>query len=74
MDLSFEVLPSTFIAVGSKDPLALSSQICAEHLQARFDRVDYKVYPGEAHGFFNRSKRPASQKLRRDVLDFLSKN
>lgn len=74
MDLEFETLPRTFLSVGSKDQLARSSQICAEHLKKRFDDVLYEVYPGEAHGFFNRSGRPASQKLRRDLLDFLARS
>lgn len=74
MDLSFESLPPTLIAVGSKDPLAESSRLCAERLQAGFDRVEYQVYPGEAHGFFNRRGLPASQQLRRDILDFLSRH
>ena len=73
MDLEFGQLPPTFISAGSKDQLAQSSQICADALGKRFDSVEYKVYPGEAHGFFNRSKRPASQELRGDILDFLSK-
>ena len=42
--------------------------------EADFDAVEYKVYPGEAHGFFNRSGRPASQELRRDILAFLSRH
>lgn len=73
MDLDFKQMPPTFIVAGSKDQLARSSQICAEAFGKRFDSVAYKVYPGEAHGFFNRSKRPASQELRGDILEFLSK-
>ncbi len=73
MDLAFDALPPSFIAVGDKDQLAESSRICAERLQAAFEPVEYKVYPGEAHGFFNRSSRPASQRLRSDILEFLSK-
>ena len=74
MDLEFEKLPPTFIGVGSKDQLAESSRLCAEHLQKRFAPVDYQVYRGEAHGFFNRSGRPACQRLRSDILDFLAKH
>jgi acetyl esterase len=74
MDLSFESLPPTLITVGSKDQLAASSRLCAERLQKDFDGVEYEVYPGEAHGFFNRGGRPACQQLRRDILEFLSKH
>ncbi|MCH2171975.1 alpha/beta hydrolase [Myxococcota bacterium] len=74
MDLEFEQLPPTFIGVGSKDQLAESSRLCAEHLAKNFEPVDYQVYPGEAHGFFNRSGRPACQALRRDILDFFAKH
>ena len=74
MDVEFEALPPTFITAGSKDQLAESSRICAEALQKRFEAVEYQVYPGEAHGFFNRSSRPQSQKLRSDILDFLSRH
>ncbi len=72
MDLEFEILPPTFINAGSKDQLAESSRICGEAFQKRFERVETKVYPGEAHGFFNRANRPASQELRRDILAFLA--
>lgn len=74
MDLTFDSLPPTFITAGSKDQLAESSRLCADHLQKRFDPVSYQVYPGEAHGFFNRSGRPATQQLRSDILGFLSKH
>ena len=72
MDLKFNSLPPTFIAVGSKDQLAQSSRICAEHLKKDFKDIKYEVYQGEAHGFFNRSERPASQKLRGEIVDFFS--
>jgi acetyl esterase len=74
MDLEFDRLPPTFIAVGSKDQLADSSRLCSEHLRKRFQHIDYEVYPGEAHGFFNRPGRPASKQLRSDILDFLAKH
>lgn len=73
MDLDFAALPPSFVITGSADPLAESSRICADALQKRFERVEAKVYEGENHGFFNRSGRPASQELRRDILDFLSR-
>lgn len=73
MDLQFGALPPTFIAVGSKDQLARSSQLCAERLQSEFESVSYKVYEGEAHGFFNLN-RPASQELVADSLDFLARH
>ena len=74
MDLEFSNLPPSFVVAGSKDQLAESSRLCAESLKGRFDSVSYKVYPGEAHGFFNRSARPASQELRGDIIEFLSGN
>lgn len=73
MDVEFDVLPPTLITCGSKDQLAESSRICAEALQKRFEPVEYQVYPGENHGFFNRAGRPAAEKLRNDILAFLSK-
>jgi acetyl esterase/lipase len=74
MDLSFEALPPTFIGVGTKDQLYESSRICSQHLQASFEDIQYEEYPGEGHGFFNRSGRPASQKLRADILGFLARH
>ena len=73
MDLAFEALPPTFIGVGTKDQLYESSRICSQRLQASFEDVQYEEYPGEGHGFFNRSGRPASQKLRADILGFLAR-
>lgn len=73
MDLQFDALPPTFIAVGSKDQLARSSQLCAERLQSQFEGVSYKVYEGQPHGFFNMN-RPASQELVADSLAFLSRH
>lgn len=74
VDLEFAALPPTMIAVGSKDPLAESSRICAEHLRKHFEPVEYEVYPGETHGFFNRAGRPACQKLRGDILGFFEQH
>ncbi len=74
MDVEFDALPPTLIAVGDKDQLAESSRICAEQLRKRFEPVEYEVYPGEAHGFFNRAGRPACQKLRGDILGFFEKH
>jgi len=73
MDFEFAELPPTFLSVGSADQLAESSRLCAEHLQKRFENVVYEVYEGEAHGFFNRAKRPATQRLRADILAFLER-
>jgi acetyl esterase/lipase len=70
IDLTFDILPPTFIAVGSRDRLARSSRICAEHLEQHFDDVRYKLYEGAGHGFviFNR---PESRELLDDILEFL---
>ncbi|HIF96632.1 MAG TPA: alpha/beta hydrolase [Myxococcales bacterium] len=72
MDLSFERCPPTFLAAASKDPLAESSSLCREKFLAERHAVTYMLYEGENHGFFNRSKRPATQQLKADVLDFLT--
>ncbi len=73
MDLTFENLPPTFIAAGSKDQLAPSSALWTKHLQSRSHDVSYEVYDGEGHGFFN-TDGPASQQLRSDILAFLARN
>lgn len=53
MDLGpFANLPPTFIVAGSKDQLARSSKVWAEHLRTRFSQVRYQVYEGASHGFF----------------------
>lgn len=53
MDLGpFANLPPTFVAAASKDQLARSSKVWAEHLRTRFPDVRYKVYEGASHGFF----------------------
>lgn len=38
---------------GSKDQLARSSQIWAEHLRTRFSQVRYQVDEDASHGFFS---------------------
>jgi acetyl esterase/lipase len=73
MDLTFENLPPTFIAAGSKDQLAPSSALWANQLQARSHDVNYEVYEGEGHGFFN-TDGPATRQLGSDILTFLARN
>lgn len=48
----FTNLPPTFVVAASKDQLARSSKVWAEHLRARFSQVRYQVYEGASHGFF----------------------
>jgi len=70
MDLGdFANLPRTFIAAGTKDKLARSSMVWAEHLRRRFTEVQFKVYTGADHGFFCFGK--GSVELSNDVLHFL---
>lgn len=70
MDLGdFAILPRIFVVAGSKDKLARSSKIWAEHLQRRFSHVQYKVYTGADHGFF--SFGTGSVELSDDVVRFL---
>ena len=49
MDLAFASLPPTFIGVGSADPLAESSRLCADHLRKQkinIDQLPAKNGPG----------------------------
>jgi acetyl esterase len=70
MDLGdLAVLPRTFVVAASKDKLARSSKIWAEHLRKRFTQVQYKVYEGADHGFFCFGT--GSVELIADVLHFL---
>ena len=74
MDLSFDRCPPSFLAAASKDPLAESTRLCLEWLQAENHPAQGIVYEGEGHGFFNRPGRPAAQKLKADVLEFLGQH
>ena len=62
------------LATGTADPLAESSQIARDHLSQNGGEIEYIEYPDEQHGFFNRPKRPASQRLRGDILRFLNED
>ena len=72
MDVSnVEVIPPMFLGVGTKDQLKRSSRIYAEHLRSRGARVVHKEYEGADHAFYS-YKGPASDELRRDVIEFLA--
>jgi acetyl esterase/lipase len=71
MDLTFDSVPPTFIAAGSKDRLARSSQVCASRFQRQSLDVDYKVYEGARHGFFTFDT-PQSRQLVDDIHDFFA--
>ena len=72
MDIArVEKIPPTFLAVGSKDALARSSRIYAEHLLAHFKDVKYTVYEGATHGFYCFSGLHGDA-LRKDVATFLA--
>lgn len=72
-DLRFDLFPPTFLASASKDPLAESSRLCADQLREASGQVTARIYDGERHGFFHMRRRPASQALRRDILEFLDR-
>lgn len=74
MDLEFDHFPPSFVLAGTKDALCRSTELCAAFLEEREGIVHEKLYPGEGHGFFNMSWRPAAQELRRDMLAFLAKH
>jgi acetyl esterase/lipase len=59
----------TFIGVGTKDKLARSSRIYAEHLGAQGAPVTYKTYDGADHGFYCFAE-PQGDALRADVCRF----
>ncbi len=71
MDVEFTARPPCLLAIGTADPLADSSRIAHARLRENPERVELIEYPGERHGFFNTSWRPASRKLRTDVVRFL---
>jgi acetyl esterase/lipase len=72
VDLDVRRGPPVWIGYGDADPLAESSRIGAQHLQEAGIDTEIVCYAGQGHGFFNFPKRPESQQLRSDVLQFLS--
>ena len=70
---NIEIVPPMFIGVGSKDLLARSSPIYAEHLASRGAKVTYKVYEGADHAIYC-FEGAQSDELRRDVGAFLAAN
>jgi acetyl esterase/lipase len=65
-------IPPTFLGVGSKDKLARSSRLYAEHLTSVGAQVTCKTYEGADHGFYCFAE-PQGQALRADVIGFLAK-
>lgn len=63
--------PPCLLAIGTDDPLAESSRLAHARLRSDDPRVTLIEYPGEGHGFFNAPWRPASRKLRADIVRFL---
>lgn len=74
MDLSFDAVPPCFLTAGTEDQLCESTEIFAKRVSGSANEVATKYYEGEAHGFFNFIRRPASQELRRDILAFLARH
>ncbi len=65
------IVPPTFLGAGTKDKLARSSGLYAEHLRAHGARVIYRTYEGADHGFFSFGG-PEGDALRADVTQFLA--
>jgi len=63
--------PPCFLAAAGRDPLAESTRVTHDALQALGGDVRMQMYEGEAHGFFNQWWREPASRLRRDVLSFL---
>jgi acetyl esterase len=74
MDLKFDSIPPCYLVAGTKDQLCDSTRIFAKRLEGVSSEVVLSIFEGEQHGLFNTSWRPASQKLRVEVLEFLSRN
>jgi acetyl esterase/lipase len=74
LDLEFRELPPSLLAVGTKDPLRRSSQLCADRLAAIGADFVHTEYPGEGHAFFNLGFSKSDAQLREDVLAFLAAN
>jgi len=72
VDLKFDHHPPCLITIGTKDQLAESSRIAFDRLYRNDGRMRLIEYEGEGHGFLNFAGRPNSQKLRRDIIDFLA--
>lgn len=74
LDLEFGEVPPSLLAVGTKDPLRRSSQLCADRLASMGANFVHTEYPGEGHGFFNLGFSNSDAKLREEVLGFLAAN
>jgi acetyl esterase len=74
LDLDFQKVPPTLLAVGTKDPLRRSSQLFADRLAAMGADFVHKEYPGEGHGFFNLGLSKSDAQLREEILSFLAAN
>lgn len=72
MDLNFNTVPRTLLAVGTKDPLRRSSQLLADRLSAMGADFAHTEYPGEGHGFFNLGFSKSDARLREEILHFLA--
>jgi acetyl esterase len=71
LDLEIEHAPPTFLAAGTRDPLAESSRLAHAFLARAGCPVELREYPGERHGFFNQGWRANAARLRADVGAFL---
>ncbi len=69
---AIEKLPPTFLVAGSKDKLLRSAKLYAEHLPKTCQQVDFTIYEGADHGFFNFGAK--SDELGHGILNFLAKH
>ncbi|MFT5441919.1 MAG: acetyl esterase/lipase [Myxococcota bacterium] len=74
MDLKFGQIPPSYLCAGTKDQLCDSTRLFAKRIESSKNEVMMSIFEGEAHGFFNLSWRPASQELRKEILQFISRH
>lgn len=74
MDLKFDSIPPCYLVAGTEDQLCDSTRLFAERLEGRSSEVMLEIFEGEQHGFFNLSWRPASQRMRGQIVEFLKRH
>ena len=70
-DAPVEPLPPTMTFIGTKDPLIDQSRRLAAVMEARGERCELKIYPGEPHAFHAFVLREAARECWRDQFRFL---
>ena len=74
MDLKFDAVPPTYLCAGTEDELCDSTRMFGEAIKGSVNEVQLEIFTGEKHGFFNMSWRPASQKMREQILAFTARH